>query len=133
MISLDTNAVVRLLLQDDSEQSAVVRQVLQRAEDADRPVLLLSAVVLETVWVLQSCYSIPREAVADAIGDLLGFSVLHVPQRESIIQALLHFRERGDFEDMLIAAQSKALGAQQLFTFDKKLQKILPGFATQEA
>lgn len=40
MISLDTNILVRLLVEDDEDQAATARDLLRRSIEADEPCLV---------------------------------------------------------------------------------------------
>lgn len=51
MIAIDTNLVVRLLMNDDPAQVAIVASILN-----DTDVTIPASVVLEVVWVLRSAY-----------------------------------------------------------------------------
>lgn len=67
MIALDTNVVVRLLVDDDPIQTRRARKLLET-----RSALVLPTVLLETEWVLRGAYGIGRPAIAGSIRKLLG-------------------------------------------------------------
>ncbi len=67
MIALDTNVVVRLLVNDDPSQTRRARTLL-----ATRTVLVTPTVLLETEWVLRGAYGISRSALARSLRGLLG-------------------------------------------------------------
>jgi len=52
MISLDTNALVRMLIEDDKDQFQAVQKVVSLVEKNSDQILLLSEVLMETIWVL---------------------------------------------------------------------------------
>jgi len=132
MIALDTNAVVRLLVEDDEEQAAVVRRLVQSAETSGGAILILSEVVLETVWVLESVYECSRADVVCYLDTLLAVSVVQLPDRDSIRNALAHYRKGGDFADHLIVSQARKHQATRIFSFDRHLQEQHPGLVTSD-
>ena len=52
MIAVDTNVVVRFLTRDDEQQYEKSLKLFQ-----EQDILILDTVILETEWVLLSCYN----------------------------------------------------------------------------
>ena len=50
MIALDTNALIRLLTEDDPEQAKIVREIILMAEENGIHIIVLSEVMIEVVW-----------------------------------------------------------------------------------
>ena len=63
MLGIDTNVLVRLLMRDDAEQFARAQELIRRESDAKRPVLISLLVMLETEWVLRSCYKLSKNDI----------------------------------------------------------------------
>ena len=124
MIALDTNVVVRFLVQDDPVQAqAATRLFGSLTEEA--PGLLLREVVIETVWVLERAYKVAREDVATALDGLLESREIAIEDADIIAQAIERYRRGGPgFADHLIALQAKGQGAQTLMTFDTRAAKL---------
>jgi predicted nucleic-acid-binding protein len=70
MIGLDTNVLVRYTMQDDPKQSAKAGKLIDALDGTNRGFIYLVSVV-ETVWVLSSCYDLNREQVAQALATML--------------------------------------------------------------
>jgi predicted nucleic acid-binding protein len=70
MEAFDTNVIVRLLVEDDPEQSAAALRCW-RAALADGGAFLSKVGLAETVWVLSRAYRFERAAIVDAVGALL--------------------------------------------------------------
>ena len=51
MIALDTNALVRLLIEDDASQARVVQEAVELAETSSFDIIILSEVLMETVMM----------------------------------------------------------------------------------
>ncbi len=70
MIALDTNAIVRVLIEDNEDQAKIVQAVINDAEANGRRILILSEVIIETVWVLESVYQCSRQEISTFIENL---------------------------------------------------------------
>ena len=63
MLGLDTNVVIRLLVQDDREQFERARRFIQRESSKGERVLISLLVLLEVEWVLRSRYAISKTGI----------------------------------------------------------------------
>lgn len=115
MIALDTNVVVRLIINDDARQVAAARRLLQQ------DVLLMTTVVMETEWVLRKTYALSRERVVASIKMMCGLASVTLAEPE-IVETSLELHAKGmDFAD---AVHLCALPeAAQMATFDLDLEK----------
>ena len=71
MLGIDTNVLVRFLVQDDLEQFEKARKLIKREVAAGRRVLINQLVLMETEWVLRSRYSVPKAKIIEALSELL--------------------------------------------------------------
>lgn len=117
-IGLDTNVLVRWLVNDGVNRKQAERAAAIMAADA----LHLSTVAMaETVWVLSQVYRFPRSDVASVVRRLLGLPNLQVECAAPARIALDALEEHGgDFNDHLIAAHDRAAGCRHTVTFDRK-------------
>lgn len=76
MKALDTNVLVRFLVNDDEVQSKVVYQLFKQAETEKKCFFVPLLVVLETIWVLDSVYEIQRREILDSINEILLMPIL---------------------------------------------------------
>ena len=65
-IAIDTNVLVRLLVQDDETQFAAARRLVEEAAQAEEPILIMLCALLETEWVLRSRYKLYKASIAGA-------------------------------------------------------------------
>lgn len=128
MIALDTNVLVRLLVNDDPRQSRQARSSVTHAEQIGLPVMVLTEVVLETTWILESVYGCTREEIVHFLETLLDVTTFDVESPDVIRVAARAYRRGGDFADHLIVGQAKRLGATRLVSFDRQLHNIYPQF-----
>jgi predicted nucleic-acid-binding protein len=124
LIALDTNLLVRLLVNDDAAQAAKVEAWLAKQATSARPAWVDHIVLCELAWVLERSYGYPREDINACITALLEHKHLVVESPGLVRQALaLHASQRADFSDYLLAARAEAAGYAPVLTFDKNAAK----------
>lgn len=121
MIGLDTNVVVRFIVQDDEVQSPVATRFVARLT-REIPGFISAVVLAEISWVLARAYKAPRRDVAAAIEGLLRSAELVIENAEAAYRALGAYlaADAGDFADALIAETARLAGADQVVTFDRR-------------
>ncbi len=97
MISLDTNALVRMLIEDDKDQFQAVQEVITLVEKSSKQILLLSEVLMETIWVLESIYQCTREDIAEFLKRLTITPTFTFADPEVIRRAVHQYKQGGDF------------------------------------
>ncbi|MCP3957589.1 MAG: type II toxin-antitoxin system VapC family toxin [bacterium] len=123
MISLDTNILVRLLVEDDEDQAATARDLLRRSIEAGEPCLVTVVAICELQWVLKRLYKVSREDRASAIEDLLLDDRYLIEESVTVGAAVVRFRNgKADLADYLIGLKSRSLGAEETATFDRALR-----------
>ncbi len=85
MISIDTNILVRVFLDDDKEQSSQARSLILEATENNN-LFISSYALLEFVWVLKTKKFIRKE-IYDAIITLIDVAGVRVGEREVVIAA----------------------------------------------
>ena len=116
MVVLDTNAVLRFLLQDDVEKASYVCSTLER-----KTCLFPLEVLAEAVYVLAKNYKIERMLIQQKLLGFLRNKNVRIPNQEVVETALHHFGETTfDFVDCLMIGYAHVEG-HQILTFDKKL------------
>jgi predicted nucleic-acid-binding protein len=129
MIALDTNVLVRFLVEDDKAQSAKAAKLVAHAVSEDEPLFISDVVVCETVWVLLAAYRVPRAEVGELLGRLLMAAHLRFNDVDRLSRALEAFAAgKGDFADYVIREHARAAGCDHVATFDR-LRRREKGFA----
>jgi predicted nucleic-acid-binding protein len=125
LIGLDTNLVLRYLLQDDPRQSRQVNELVDhRLSETDRGFINL-ATVLEIVWVLRSYFQRTPAEIAAHVEHLLVVDSFEVQNEQQVFEAAYALKHAtGEFEDALIGALNAWAGCSHTFTFDKKAARI---------
>jgi len=125
MKALDTNVLVRFLVKDDEHQSKIVYKAFRQAEIDNNTFFVPLLVVLETLWVLESVYSIARNDILDSINEVLLMPILKFEDQATIQSFIFFAREsKIDLSDILIACSAKLSGCKSVLTFDKKASKF---------
>lgn len=128
MLGIDTNVLVRFLVQDDELQFEKVRKLIKREVAAGRKVYINHLVLMETEWVLRSRYTVSKDQIIAAISGLLEAIDVQFEDEPVIEEALFNWKEAtADFADCLIGAKNRRMGCTTTATFDSKASKI-PGF-----
>lgn len=123
MIGLDTNVLVRYIMQDDPKQSAKAT-VLIESLDADQPGFISVVCVIELYWVLTSCYGLTNHQVRQALDVLLRTKQIIVDRADQVMRALRVFEAgKADFADCLIERTAASAGCEQTMTFDVSAAK----------
>ncbi len=124
MIALDTNVLVRFLVQDDPDQARIATALFDQLTDAD-PGFVSREVLVELVWVLERAYGYARADIATALDGLLSAIELVIEAADDVGQAVERYRNEGfGFADLMIAAATKRAGARELVTFDRKAARL---------
>lgn len=124
MTGLDTNVLVRFLVQDDPRQSRLATRFVERRCTVESPGFVTRIVLCELCWVLESCYGLDRAQVASVLQHLLEVRELEIEGAESAWRALADFRESGaDFSDHLLARTAQEFGAVPTATLDRRAGK----------
>ncbi|HEV2326047.1 MAG TPA: type II toxin-antitoxin system VapC family toxin [Terracidiphilus sp.] len=129
MIGLDTNVLLRYLVQDDPAQSPKAAEVIERRLTKSDPGFVTLVCILEIVWVLGSLYKRSHGQIAGHIEMILAADTLEVQNEQEVYQAVLALRNgSGAFEDALIGALGAWRGCSATLTFDRNAAKRLIGF-----
>lgn len=125
MIGVDTNIIVRYIMQDDPVQSAKAIRIIEREFTEQDPAFISLATVLETAWVLKSFYGLSSQQVAQAMERMLQIESLNIQNEHEVSAATRVLKTgQGSFEDALIAALGTWAGCDSTLTFDKKASRL---------
>ena len=124
MIALDTNVLIRYLTRDNPEQAEAARALLQGLT-TNGPGFICREVVIEVVWVLERSYRFRRERIANIVVELVATDTLVIEDDNDVAQAAAAYREgSADFSDLMILADANRVGAQPLYTFDRRFARL---------
>ena len=126
MIGLDTNVLVRYIAQDDPVQSALASELIEEKCSARLPGFVGLVVLVELVWVSESCYGATRGEIAEIVRRILSIRQLVAQEAELVWKALRLFESgTADFSDCLIERMADTAGCDRVMTFDRGAAKTV--------
>ena len=114
--AIDTNVIVRFLVNDDKRQAKAARAAIEGGD-----IFIATTVVLESEWVLRSAYDFAPARVAEVLRGLAGLPGITVEEPALLAQALDWMSEGMDFADALHLGKAERCTA--FLSFDRKLAK----------
>ncbi len=126
MAALDTNILVRWLVNDDAPQCTRVSGLLAATVANGERLFVTIAVMLELEWVLRSRYGFNPSVVTTALDALLSTAELEFQDGPALEQALWFFKQAGspDFADCLHVALTAKAGHEPFLTFDRRAANL---------
>jgi predicted nucleic-acid-binding protein len=124
MIGLDTNVLVRYIMQDDAKQSPKATKLMESLTVVAPGFVPLVAVV-ELGWVLSSSYELTRDQLLQAFEALLRTKEIVIERADQVLKALRMFKATSaDFADCLIERAAASAGCEKTMTFDVGAAKV---------
>ncbi len=123
MTGIDTNVLVRYIMQDDPRQSAVATRWIESLT-VESPGFVPMVVMVELGWVLEGAYALDRDQLAEAFEAILRAKEFMVEQAAVVWNAVRTFRSgNADFADALIERSAASAGCDRTMTFDRGAAK----------
>lgn len=122
---VDTNVVLRYLLEDDPRQSPLAAAFFKKVEEASVHIEIEDGVLAETIWVLERGFRTPRSQIAGLLIQLVLLDGVQAAMgKATLIEALTSYSAtRIDFVDCLLAARARAAGVK-VFSFDDDFRSL---------
>ena len=124
MIGLDTNVLVRYVVQDDAEPGRACDQLIETTLSDDEPGWIARSCFCEFVWVLEAAYGYARKAIVATLQRLFEVDRFRVEEPSLAWRALDAYRSGADFADALIALGNEHAGCVYTATFDRGAAKL---------
>lgn len=123
MIGLDTNVLVRYIMQDDPKQSPKATKIVESLEGVGSGYVTLVSII-ELVWVLSASFELTRFQVAQALDGIIRTKQFKIESADQVIRALRIFKVgKSDFADCLIERSADSAGCEKTVTFDVNASK----------
>ena len=130
---IDTNIFLRHLLGDHPEHSPKATALFGRIERGELRAQTSEMVIFETVFTLERSYSVPKAAIRESVLALLALSGLLLRGKRRYQRIFeLYVDSNLPFGDAYIVAQMEQLQADQIYTFDRELDRKAPGITRLE-
>jgi predicted nucleic-acid-binding protein len=127
MPGLDTNVLVRWLVEDDDRQTLRAQKLFEAVRSNQASLFVPVTVMLELEWVLRSRYQFDKATVLGAFNALLETQELEF-QDEAALERAMHLYRSGlaEFADCVHAGICAAAGRTPMWSFDERAAR-LPG------
>lgn len=119
---IDTNVILRYLLEDHETQSPKAKAFMLQVSQGKKKIEIPAVVAVECIYVLEKYYAVPRNEIVESISAILNFSGVVNTDRSEILKALFAYgNSNTDIVDCILAARSSP--EKPVVSFDKDLQK----------
>ena len=130
---IDANVILRYLLKDAPKLAAKARDIWQSVEDQEAVAVCDPVTLAEVVFVMQSVYELPNEAISKALLGLLQPDEVVIAEKPRYLRALRLFAGPvPHFGDACACAAAIEECDGRLYSFDRKLTSA-PGIERREA
>lgn len=122
MIAIDTNVLVRVLVDDPGamEQCRMARGLIALHDS----LWVNQIVLIETIWVLQSCYQFEKAHIGLVLEKLIQHPHIQLENDAEVKAGLEVFHQSNvGFADCMILSDARQRQLQ-LYTFDRKLSAL---------
>jgi len=122
VIGLDTNVLVRYLVQDDPQQSGAAARLIEEQCSISSPGYIAVVMLCELVWVLRGAYRYEKRVVVSVLEQILITAEFEIENEEVVRRSVEAFKRGGaDFSDYVIVNIHQQMGCEKTVSFDKKL------------
>jgi len=121
VIGVDTNVLLRYLLDDGTAQAERARALFEAELSAANPAWLSLVVIVETAWVLRRAQRVTTSEVRHVIAGLLETEQL-VVEAPDIVRAALGMTN-DDVADAIIHLSGRVAGCSRTVTFDREFAR----------
>lgn len=121
---LDTNVIIRFLLQDNKILFKKAKAIFKKAENGFYKLYIDEIVVAECIWLLSSFYKSSKEETIQMLIKIISFDFVICDNKNLLIDTMMMVDKHNlSFVDCWLNLKSKVMDFQ-LITFDKKLNNI---------
>ena len=118
MVMLDANAILRYILNDNEKMALEVAEIIKKESS-----IVTIEVIAEVIYVLKRVYGIDKQLIIESVLDFI--SDINVVEKDVLKLGLETYANNNlDFVDCILYAY-KSLKKYDVFTFDKKLKRLL--------
>jgi predicted nucleic acid-binding protein len=122
---VDTNILLRHLLDDHPDQSPRATAYLERVERGEIQVRTADTVIFETVFTLQRQYHQPKSRIRDALLPLIELPGIVLPGKRRLRRAFdLYVNLNLSYADAYHVVLMERWGLNEIITFDKGFDRV---------
>jgi len=122
-VLLDTNIIIRFLVNDHAEHYTVTKKFFYALETGDKKAMLLDIIVGEIIYVLKSVYKHKKSYIVEQLKLILSYEHLYLENKVIVLESLeIYMKKNIDFADAILCAK-KNLEGYKVMSFDKDVKK----------
>ena len=115
---IDANYILQYLLKDIENQFSQAKDIIESEN-----VFVPDFIIAEVIYVLEKVYNIQRDEIRTVLENLLNYENIEVRKRDAVIKSLR--KNNVDYADALLLAYFQTSTYNKLYTFDKKILKLI--------
>ena len=120
---IDTNVILRYLLDDHSRFSPKAGAFMEAVSKETKKAKIPAVVIVECIYVLEKFYKVPKKEIIDKLCRILNFKGIINPDKSAILKSLFMYQKSNvDIVDCILAALSAS--DQVVVSFDKDFEKL---------
>ncbi|HDL86374.1 MAG TPA: PIN domain-containing protein [Candidatus Acetothermia bacterium] len=125
---IDTNLLLRFLLNNLPQQADAVEDLLKRAAAGSVILTTNVMVIAELVWTCESFYKLSKQEIRDKVVMILNTPGLRVENHDLLLQAALFYADQNiDFIDAYNGCWAKDQRIPSVYSFDQRHYRRIPG------
>lgn len=119
---IDTNIIIRFLTSDHPTMTPETAVLMKRAEDGQIKLKIVSMIIAECCWVLQSPqYNFSPSDISSVLITLITASGIEMDEKDVILEALENYSKyHVDFIDAYLAARARIENPAYIITYNTK-------------
>ena len=122
LVIVDTNVLLRFLLNDIPSQKKACEQLLKKAKNNEIELHVIQAVIFEIDFILRKYYLYEKGVIIQQLKSLVSARYIDIESRDIFGKALSIYEKRNiSFVDSFLLSKAEIEKAE-IFTFDKKLK-----------
>jgi predicted nucleic acid-binding protein len=125
-VFLDTNVVLRFLLDDHPDHSPRARALFASLARGEISLVLTETVVFETVFILEKQRKLERDSIVSALNELLEAQGIILLGPAEVGEAFDLYRKHPQLSiaDCFHAANARAFGNATIVSFDREFDRV---------
>lgn len=122
---LDTNIILRHLLQDHPDHSPRASKLIVEIEQGNVVVHTADTVIFEAVFTLERTHRIPKSKIRDGLLALINLPGIELPGKRRLERVFdLYVELNISFIDAYHAVMCEQMGVEEIFSFDRDFDRV---------
>lgn len=125
MILVDTNIILRFILNDDLSLSPKARIIFEKITKGEIKTFISLLVTSEVIFTLERSYKIPKAEIIKSLTHIFKLANLIVEKQELVEQAFVYYLDQNiSFQDAYQVALMQKKKIKQIYSFDSDFDKF---------